>query len=560
MPAFAKGDLASRLDAYPMRDPQAAAHAADGAARATGKPAVVIARGLADVLRVASGLVIAAGDRQPVVAILALDEDELAIANSCLETAARSVVRGIEGHAEIAAQCTQQIRLNAPVAVIVDRGADLAGLSAAVRQALSKPAPSQLVSPGADDLDPLILSELRETKRPVILLGNGAASTSDLSKIATLARIWQAPVCLTFAATSMPPHRLEECIAVFGADVPVLPAGTVPWTAALTRCDRVLALGSGLSEADWFGLSDARLVRAPVTRIALDPEPDGVAQRTVVADAGEFAGLLHDELLRGGVLTRDGWLERFADARSKWSALVDEEAHKGINSERLTPALAAREIVSAAPADGILIGEGGAAGMWLASYAWLRPLILAAQHAPIGASIAMAAGASAAQPQRAVWCVVGDGAFFYCARELASLAERGVPVAVFVFDDRSWNAIRLVQTLFFGHRTIGTDLPEVDYGAHAELHGCKTVKVRTPGELARALSLAQEPRGVPLVVDVKLEKGSIPFVGVNLILAELDGVITSLAGSTTLGSLLAGARDRPALAAMLRVTIGALRK
>lgn len=545
-----------------MRDAQGAAHAADGAARATGAPAIVVARGLADVLKATSGLVIAAGDRQPVAAVFALSDDELGLARSAVETAAEKVVDGRSGASPdaIAAECAQRLVMGGPVAVTVERGADLAGLVTALRAALATSVAAPVAQPRREDLDPSVLTELRETKRPVILLGAGGAATADFTRIAALANLWQAPVCLTFAATAMPPDRLEECLAVFGADVVLLPAGTIPWTAALARCDRVLALGSGLSEADWFGLRDARLVRAPVTRVALDPDPDGVAEKTVLAEAGAFAELLHEELRRGGTLTRDGWLERFSDARATWAELVDGEAHRGVGEERLTSALAAREIVSAAPANGILIGEGGAAGMWLASYAWLRPLMIPAQHAPIGAGIAMAAGAAAAQPERAVWAVVGDGAFFYGARELAGLAEQGVPVAVFVFDDRSWNAIRLVQTLFFGHRTPGTDLPDVDYGAHARLHGCETIKVRTPGELAQALSLAQEPRGVPLVVDLKLSKGSIPFVGVNLILAEVDGVITSLAGSTALGGLLAGARDRPALSAMLRVMIGALRK
>ena len=91
-------------------------------------------------------------------------------------------------------------------------------------------------------------------------------------------------------------------------------------------------------------------------------------------------------------------------------------------------------------------------------------------------------------------------------------------------------------------------------------HGCEHVRARTPGELARALSIAQEPRSGPLVVDVRLGKGAIPFVGANLILAEVDGVLRSLAGSVTLGSALAAAKDRPALAANLRVISGALRR
>ena len=358
----------------------------------------------------------------------------------------------------------------------------------------------------------------------------------------------------------MPPHRLEEFVALAADDVPVLAAGTVPWTEAMARADVILALGSGLSEADWFGLTDARVVRTPVYRVALQPDPDGVATQTIVEEAGHFAGRLTGELERGGVLTESGWREKFTEARLRWTEAVDEEAEKDAQRDRLTAGLAMREIVAAATAETVFVGEGGASGMWLASHGWRRPVLIPAQHAPIGASIAMGAGIRAAHPDRPVWAVVGDGAFFYGDRELAGLAERKESFTVFVFADRSWNAIRLVQTLFFKRRTIGTDLPQVDFAGIASLHGCDSFEARTPGGLAKALAMAQEQRDRPLVVQVTIDKGSIPFVGANLILAELDGVLTKLLGAAGLSSLVAAAKDFPALRANLRVITGALRK
>ncbi|MEI6448122.1 MAG: thiamine pyrophosphate-dependent enzyme [Actinomycetes bacterium] len=560
VPCFAAGTAATECGAIEMRDAQAAAHAADGAARASGRAAVVAAAGLADSLRMAAGLVTARGDRQPVVAVAALGGPELELARPALETASRAVI-DCRSSAIEPDGCLAALALGPPVVVIVSNLVGLATAVGRLREILPDWSPADRGGLEVDEEAILeALPALRESKRPVILVGHGAATAADLEAIATLARVWQAPVCLTFSATSMPAGTLEQFRSAFAVELPILPAGTVPWSTALARADRVLALGSGLSEADWFGLSDARLVRAPVTRVVLAPDPDGVAETTVPADAGDFAAALTNELERGGVLTRDGWIERFSEARSTWTELVDQEAERGAREDRLTPALAAREIVAAAPAGTVFVGEGGASGMWLASYAWLRPLVMPAQHASIGASIAMAAGIAEAEPTRPVWTVLGDGAFFYCARELSALAERGVPAVVFVFDDRSWNAIRLVQTLFFKRRTIGTDLPDVDFRNLAELHGCETLRVRTPGEMAMALSLAQESRTKPLVVDVRIEKGAIPFVGANLILAEVDGVLRTLAGSAALSSAVAAAKDRPALAANLRVIAGAVRK
>lgn len=522
---------------------------------------MVAAVGLADTLRMAAGLVTARGDRLPVIAVAVVDGADADAALPALKVASRTLIDARSG--DSADRVVDSLVTASPVVIVVaDAGAAESAINAMRRQlegwSHSASVEHHAASPVVDAEN--ILAPLRESRRPVILVGRGAAVGSDADVIAKLARTWNAPVCLTYSATCMPAASLDRFLAAFSADLPILPAGTAPWSAALARADRILALGSGLAETDWFGLTEARLVRAPVTRVALSPDPDGVADATVDAEAGAFAAALTDELERGGVLSRGDWSERFVEARATWTELADEEAERAVGEDRLAAGLAAREIVSAAPADTVFIGEGGAAGMWLASYAWLRPLVLPAQHASIGASIGMAAGVAEVEPRRPVWVVVGDGAFFYCARELAGLAERGVPVVVFVFDDRSWNAIRLVQTLFFRRRTIGTDLPAVDYGALAELHGCEHVRARTSGELAMALSMAQEPRTGPLVVDVTIEKGAIPFIGANLILAEVDGVLKTLAGSVAASSAIAATKDRPALLANLRVIAGAVRR
>ena len=564
LPAFtASGSLAAIPGAVVLRDAQAAAHAADGAARVTGAPALVLAAGLADSLMVASGLVTASGDRQPVIALAALSEGDRESARPALVTASRTFIDGLAlDPAEAASACADAVRLGAPVAVLVGDADAVGQLVEAISVALATGLPE--VAGALDDVDsPEVrdaLTELREARRPLILVGHGAAAHSDAEEIASLARTWEAPVCLTFAATGMPPDRLEAFVAACADDVPVMAAGTVPWTEALARADHILALGAGLSEADWFGLTDARVVRTAVTRVALDPEPDGIALRTVRMEAAQFAAAVRRELDRGGVLTVSGWREKFTEARVRWTELVDEEAEKDAKRDHLSPALATREILAAATARTVFVGEGGAAGMWLASYGWRRPVIIPAQHASIGASIAMSVGIREAAPDRPVWAIVGDGAFFYCDRELAALAELERPFVAFVFDDRSWNAIRLVQTLFFKRHTVGTDLPRVNYARLAELHGCDAVQVGTPGDLAKALAMAQEARDRPLVVQVRLEKGSIPFVGANLILAELDGVLTRLLGAAGMSGLVATARDFPALRSNLRVIIGALRK
>jgi thiamine pyrophosphate-dependent acetolactate synthase large subunit-like protein len=162
----------------------------------------------------------------------------------------------------------------------------------------------------------------------------------------------------------------------------------------------------------------------------------------------------------------------------------------------------------------------------------------------------MALGAHCGAPDGPVWSIVGDGAFFYSARELLTIRDQAGPAPVFfLFNDASWSAIRLGQTFLYGGRHVGTDLQETDYSALVRSYGCLGISARTPAELTEAIDAATDHRGPgPLVVEIKLGRDHVPYAGASFVLAELDGALRSLLPQSLLSTGLGLARGSLPLA------------
>ncbi len=549
---FIGPDEAAVDGAVRLGDAQAAVYAADGYARASGAPALCIVSGLAQALEAASALLTAWGDKLPLCVAIRLRTEERARVAAALAavTRARSVVETDAGLFVRVAQAKTALLRAGPATLFIDPALDSARIAAAWRSAEGE-------SPVAPALDSVGVSRaarmLRSYEKPVVLAGSGAVCSVEPAALAALAHALDCPVLLTSSASTMPAPRLRALRDAF-ADGALVPSGNLVWVKALAGADGVLALGTALSETDWFGLTDTRLARGELIRVALERAPRELAKLFVQMDAGAFVDALRGEVGTPGAGGHVGGVRRGIE---RWQARLADEADRQSRLDHIEPQLAARSIVDAAPDGTIFATEGGSCGMWLWSNLWLQPLVFPVQNGTIGVPIPMARGASAAHPGRPVWSVVGDGAFFYTAPELARLADAPGPLVFFVFNDAAWSAIRLGQTFLFGGRYAGTDLPDTDYASVAELHGCEGVRVRTPDELARAVARAREHRaGPPLVVDIALPRDHVPFAGVNFVLAELDGALGSLAlqsvGSTT-KSLLSGHLSLDSLGSLFRV-------
>ncbi len=158
------------------------------------------------------------------------------------------------------------------------------------------------------------------------------------------------------------------------------------------------------------------------------------------------------------------------------------------------------------PREGIVVADmtmlGYASAQYLPVYE-PRTFIHPSELCSIGCGLPLALGAQVAAPERPVVALCGDGGFLLNAGELATAVQEKLPVAVVIFNDATYTAVKSDQQRRFGGRYIATDLLAPDYVALAAAFHARGVRAEDPQALRDAISTAIHADG-PTVIEVPL--------------------------------------------------------
>jgi thiamine pyrophosphate-dependent acetolactate synthase large subunit-like protein len=238
-----------------LEDALAAAYAADGYSRATGDAAILVTAGRIEALRVAPAIPVSWGDRIPLIVVNLIPEEDAELVRLTYKPVVRGsiVMQPAETVEAVVARLREELGHGLPVQLIGSVDADVRVLLAAISQ-LDLPLDAA-AEPAAADVE-RIVKALQPLERPVLLLGREGVLRADLASVAKLAAKIRCPVLLTAAAAGIP--QPWETIS---DQMPLIPNPNAAWVLILLRADGILALGTGLSEGDLFGLHDIRLIR-----------------------------------------------------------------------------------------------------------------------------------------------------------------------------------------------------------------------------------------------------------------------------------------------------------
>ena len=160
----------------------------------------------------------------------------------------------------------------------------------------------------------------------------------------------------------------------------------------------------------------------------------------------------------------------------------------------------------------LLVSDASLANGWAAVYVEQpepgRRLLSPRGLAGLGFGVPAAIGAAEARPGARVFVLVGDGGLAYAVGELATLAERGLPVTVVVLNNSSLGWIRWYRRTTWGRGHEQDDFGAVDFAAVARGFGLTAVRVEHPDDLATALALPG-----PALVDVVTAVWETPHLG-----------------------------------------------
>jgi thiamine pyrophosphate-dependent acetolactate synthase large subunit-like protein len=494
-----------------VRHEQAAAYAADGYARTTGRLGVALVTtgpGAANTLG-AVGEAWASGS--PVLVIATDIPSTLrrpgvyrGVLHECTDQQAmfapvtKAQHAGVDPEAAIAAALAHPRRpvylevatdlLSAPAAAQPPRAVPQPGAAAAGAPPRDQLAPPRdQLAPPRDQLAPA-LDLLARAHRPLVWAGGGAVRDDAGAAVAALAERLGAPVLTTYqAAGLLGTHPLAVGLP------PHLPEAGALWDAA----DLVVAIGSDL---DGVMTQNWRQPQPPAL-VAVNVDPGDAAKNydvdaVVVAGAAAGATGLLDGLDDG---RREPWVDLHA---------VRAQARERLTRE-LPDGLAFLDAFTGAlPDEAVVVCDMCIPGYWIGGFHRFpapRRLVYPLGWGTLGAAFPQALGA-ALSGQAPVLSVCGDGGFLFACGELATVAQERLPLTVLIVDDGGYGMLRYDQRRS-GVERYGVDLVTPDFAALARSFGLRAEHVDGVGDaFAQALAAhLADPEASVLVASAALQ-------------------------------------------------------
>jgi thiamine pyrophosphate-dependent acetolactate synthase large subunit-like protein len=468
------------------RNEQGASLMADGYARATGKPGVCTIIAGPGVTNAATGIAQAFCDSQPMLVLSgacatrtqgkgwgAIHEltDQAAVTAGF--TAISAMVRYPEELPELIARAYAVFRGTRPRPVHLSLPRDVLPEPVAgewkVRRAPSLPMPDLSAIEEAAE-------RLAKAKRPLILVGGGAAGTRQA--LTAIAEHIGAPVLSTNAGKGILPesHSLSlGCSLV-----------QQPSQQALEAADVVLLVGTEVAAGDSF-LPKLEISGA-IIRIDIDPKQLTAVYPAAVpiqADARAAMTALTSALVSrravGQRLQGETWVQEIL-ARNAATMTELEKQHARVW----------KILRSALPADAIVMGDATQI-VYTGSYAMPmeteRCWYYSGTYCALGVALPMAVGAKIGAPHRPVIAVAGDGGFMFTVNELATAAEERLALPVIVWNNDALNAI-VEQMDRQNVPRIGVEPKSPDFLKVAQGLGCHAVRPSSAEQLAQAVRAA----------------------------------------------------------------------
>lgn len=518
----------SKINHILVRHEQAAAHAADGYARASGKTGVCLATSGPGAVNLVTGIATAQSDSIPMVAItgqvptysIGLDAfQEADMTGITLPIAKHSIqVRSVE-------QIAHAIKKAFYIASTGRKGVVLVDIPSDVQKASGEFFYPETVEdmPGYNPLKGTDLTQieravalLERSDRPVIFAGGGVISAGASKKLLDFAEKFEIPVTTSLLGKGAFPESHPLGLSLGMAGMHGLPVAN----RALCAADLIISVGARFSDRS-IGSRSRFAGGASIIHIDLDPAEIDKSVGSDVWLVGDAAVVL--DTLRKAVkkrkFDRDLWFEDLKQMREKEPMPNDIP---GMISPRQV-VVALREITGG---KAILTTEVGQHQMWAAQSFLVeepRRFISSGGLGTMGFGFPAAIGAACACPDQRVCCITGDGSFMMNIQELDTCARHNIPVKVFLFNNSCLGMVRQWQQLFYERRYSNTLYSRnPDFAKISEGMGVPAFTVSEPEKVRKILEEALEMPG-PALVDIRIPQEALvlPMVPAGSPLGEM---------------------------------------
>ena len=501
-----------------MRHEQGAAHAADGYARALGRPGVCTATSGPGALNLVTGLATAYWDNSPVVAITGqvprTSIGKMSFQEADIPGVVQNIVKfviQIRNGSDIPIWLRNAFYIateGRPGPVVVDVPRDIFNEEIIDGDAMFSGEGIRGFKRFPMYADSILIKKAVEilvnAERPLILVGSGAVMSMAADEITILADILIAPIVSTLLGKSAVPNDYPLYIGMMGY------YGRAEANIAFLESDTVLVVGARLSDRTITSYGD--MVDSKKKFIVVNIDPTEIERLPIkvdvalIGDAKTILRKLIDALMNIGVkFERSNWIRRIYEFRDHYSQYyyVDED------NVGLKPWRVLKTIRGVLPRDAIITTGVGQHQMWCGVF-WEalepRTFITSGGMGTMGFGLPAAIGAKVAQPNRIVMDLDGDGSFLMTMNNLSTAVDENIPIIVAIFDNRTLGLVRQVQDLFFGGRIISVDFgSSIDYIRIAEGLGALGFDAQTYEDLVVAIKHSIR-ENMPSVIRIPIKK------------------------------------------------------
>lgn len=511
-----------------VRHEQAAAHAADGYARASGRVGVCLATSGPGACNLVTGIATAYMDSIPIVALTGQVPTALLGNDAFQESDITGITMPITKHNYLVKNAADIDRVvkeafyiagtGRPGPVLIDLPKDVT--MGEVDEASSPPPAISLrgYQPTYEghvrQIDKAV-DLIAEAERPLVYAGGGVILSGASAELREFIETAAIPVTTTLMGLGAIPGDHPLNLGMLGMH------GTAAANFAVTECDLLVAIGVRFDDRV-TGKIEAFAPNARIIHIDIDPAEIGKNKKVDVPIVGDVGRVLRAMLAR---MKKRGDTANWVNRAAAWKAQFPPSYR---DDDRLRPQYVIQQLSDLMKGEGIVTSEVGQNQMWTALYYCFRKprsWITSGGLGTMGYGFPAAIGAHFARPDETVVDVAGDGSFQMNIQELATVAHNNIPVKVVILNNMYLGMVRQWQELFYDRRYAYTELSPVDFVKVANAYGVEGIRVEEKADVRGALETALSHDG-PFVLDFRIEREEnvFPMVPAGAAINEMIGV------------------------------------